>query len=507
MNILGDYNKSEVLKYIKHVGIYLRRSRGDIDTDLEKHSEVIYDFVKKNKLKYVEYKEIGSGSTITERVEIKHLIKDIKEELFDAIIVFDWDRLTRGSAADAEKITGALRLSGTLVITMSPFNVYDMNDESDEEMLSYKSFFANREYKIITKRMHNGKKIGARMGLFVYGVPNYGYSYNKDVKGLEPDKEESKVFRRMVDGYINGKSLNKIATELNDMNVPSPRGKKWNGNTIKNIITNEVYLGRIISNKTSGVKLSQNPDGTKKPFKEHPKDEWIVVENCHEPLMNEDELMQIREILRSKANHHNGNGRNTLSGLVKCGLCGETLTIQKSDGNTFFKKCGKCKDNKGGGTYLVEDILKNRLKDFRKTLLQNKDRLHSQKSRLGEIEGKIRSLERDNEKHNKAINRIQAAFEEGEGIYDDLNEVKDRVKERRNKISNNSEEISYLVNKLNNANNSSEKDKIKRIEELYKEISSGENPAVINKLYKEIVHKIEWLRTSNDRINIKIYIK
>lgn len=497
-------NKYEVMKYIKTVAVYLRKSRGDVDEDLKKHSNVIYEFINKHKWKYVEYKEIGTGSSISERTEIKYLLRDIKDGLFDAVVVFDYDRLGRGSATDQERIQNTLRMADTLVISLNPFEVYNMNSESDEEMIDFKGFLARREYKLITKRLQSGKKIGARMGNWVYSTAPFGYDYNPEIKGLIVNKYEKKILRNILSQYLNGASLNKIATQLNEKNIPSPRNKKWTGNTIKNILTNDVYMGKIISNKTSGVRPSKNPDGTKKPFKEHPKDEWIIVENCHESLLTEGEIMKVREILKSKTNHRNGNGKNSLSGLVQCGLCKQTMNIQRNGEYIGFKKCSHCNKNKGGEVYLVEDILKNRLGKLKDLLIQSK-RKRNDAGGVKKVDEKIVELQREVNAHNAAIDRIKQGYEDG--IYEDVNEMKERIKERRNKISDINNEISYLNKKKKELSNSNSDDKIKLIEKFYEELNSDNTPAEMNKIYKQIIRKIEWTRLDNENVNIKMYIK
>ncbi|WP_079709720.1 recombinase family protein [Paraliobacillus ryukyuensis] len=498
--MIKQHNKYDVLNYIKNVGIYIRRSRGDIEEDLVKHKKVIDEFVAERKWKFVEYKEIGTGSSISERIEIKQLLKDVEEGLFDAVIVFDYDRLGRGSATDEETIQKTFRLSDTIVISMNPFELYDFNNESDEEMIDFKGFLARREYKLISKRLQMGKKIGARMGNWVFSTTPYGYDYNPELKGLVINQEESNIFRRMLDAYISGDSLNKIATDLNTDNIPSPRGKIWNGNTIKNILTNESYLGWIVSNKTSGVRDSQNPDKIKKPFKEHPRDEWIIVKNCHEPLMTEDEINEVKYILSQKTRHRSGNNVNSLSGIVKCAKCEKTLTIQKNKSSILLKKCSNC-GNMGGEAYLVEDLIKHQLKMVKKVLVEKKKKQKSD-NLSNNIDSQVESINTQIKKQQQAIENIEEAFEDG--LYD-VEKTKEKLMKRRNKISELEDQKKYLLSKKKKSNK--KENKIKAIEKFYSEIDQASNPSDINKLYKTVIDKVEWLRKDKDNINVKIYFK
>lgn len=103
--------------YIKFVAIYLRKSRGDLEKDLEKHKLVLIDICKKNGWKYVLYEEVESGESISMRPVMQRLLNDIINEVYDAVLVIDIDRLGRGDMGDQDTIKKAFAKSDTLVIT------------------------------------------------------------------------------------------------------------------------------------------------------------------------------------------------------------------------------------------------------------------------------------------------------------------------------------------------------------------------------------------------------
>ena len=114
-------------------------------------------------------KEIGSGSTIKDRPVMQQLLNDVGE-LFDAVVVVDLDRLSRGSGADNDRIL-SLKTSNTLVVVESPYQILDANNESDEDMIVFKGMIARMEFKQIVKRLKVGKRMKKDTGLWVSSAP------------------------------------------------------------------------------------------------------------------------------------------------------------------------------------------------------------------------------------------------------------------------------------------------------------------------------------------------
>jgi DNA invertase Pin-like site-specific DNA recombinase len=107
---------------IEDVAIYLRKSRGETEKDLDKHSDALIEICNDKGWKYEIYKEIVSGDTIEMRPIIQQLLEDVEDDLYDAVMVIDQDRLSRGGTADSESIKETLVNSKTYLLNkMSSF--------------------------------------------------------------------------------------------------------------------------------------------------------------------------------------------------------------------------------------------------------------------------------------------------------------------------------------------------------------------------------------------------
>ena len=214
---------------IKYVAMYLRKSRGEED-DLAKHEVILEDICTKNNWKYVQYKEIGSSDSIELRPEMKKLLYDIEKETYDAVLVVDYDRLSRGDMGQQDKIKKIFRKANTLIIT--PNKIYDLNNEIDDTYTDFQGLIARQEYKMITKRLRQGKKIGAKMGNWTNGSPPFGYSYERykdkyNEKGLVINDDEAEIYRYIIQKALAGETANSIAWDLNKKGIRTRQYKLW----------------------------------------------------------------------------------------------------------------------------------------------------------------------------------------------------------------------------------------------------------------------------------------
>ena len=85
------------------------------------------------------------------------------------------------------------------------------------------------------------------------------YGYNIGANGeLVINPDEAAVVRWIFDRYLNGDSLGKIATGLEEQGIPSPTGKpKWNREALNKLLSNEKYTGRVLLQKTISTGGSQ----------------------------------------------------------------------------------------------------------------------------------------------------------------------------------------------------------------------------------------------------------
>lgn len=327
-----------VYNVVRDVAVYLRLSRdetkGKVDV-LANHEAELTAFAKRNNWRITIYKEIGSSETIADRPEMTRLLADIDQDYYDACLVMDFDRLTRGDEVETGQIKRIFKQSETLIVT--PTKVYDLNTEQGILMSDFESLIARMEYRTIKKRLARGKRLAAKRGLWSNGTPPLGYVYNRNTKTLDTDQAKVPLYNRIKSMFLDdGMSCKNIAMALNKDGIPSPKRKSWTQSTIYRLLLSETHAGRIV--------FGRRKHNAKGILVNVPRENWIIVQGNHEVLKTEDEHRRIVETLEAKQMIPVGAraGKYALSGLVKCIKCGRYHQMTRNGKQTVYvRKCSK----------------------------------------------------------------------------------------------------------------------------------------------------------------------
>ncbi len=196
----------------------------------------------------------------------------------------------------------------------------------------------------------NGKK---KKGEFIGAFASYGYIKDpKDKHKLIIDEVAAKIVRKIFYWNVN-EGLGKIAIchRLNDLGILNPTGHKklelgqnyknfgiqdntytWTPSTIRNILNNEVYIGNTVQGKrrTKSYKVHK--------IETVPKEEWIRVENTHEPIIDKDIFEKAQEM--SKRDTKVSQRTKELSvwaGFIKCADCKRAMNKKSSTNKSGSK--------------------------------------------------------------------------------------------------------------------------------------------------------------------------
>jgi len=132
---------------------------------------------------------------------------------------------------------------------------------------------AELERETIRERTMRGTLEKARRGLKPSGPINFGFRRDAAaLGGLAVDEGEAATVRRIFEWLAAGDSLRAIEHRLNAQGIPSPRGGRWTATTIRNIVMNDLYLGRGVHNRRQRV---EEPEGEKTSLELRPEAEWI----------------------------------------------------------------------------------------------------------------------------------------------------------------------------------------------------------------------------------------
>ncbi|WP_440109922.1 recombinase family protein [Paenibacillus sp. QZ-Y1] len=480
---------------IKHVAVYLRKSRGDEEKDLEKHRAELLAMCGQNNWAFVEYAEVGTADSISMRPKMTELMSDIEQGMFDAVLVIHIDRLSRGDEVDRATLSKLFARSETLLVT--PQRVYDYNNDTDMLMAEFEGMMARMEYKQIARRFRQGKARNAKQGLWSNGVPPFPYIRNPQTGRAEPVEENLPTYRFMVEKCMSGWSSTDIAWELNKMGIRSPRDGMWNPAVVRRILCDEVHLGKVVVGKKR--KMSNTGDLVYKP-----KDEWIIYNNCHTAVKTQLEHDKIMFIISSqiKTPKASRSGKNALSGLVICGKCKHTMSIQKRTGrsydtlkscthrNPFGERCSNLGDRSDVVTNFILNALIIKKKQIEDAIAEGLS--SSDMSNLADIaQTKVQEIK----KQENAIERIHDFLEDGTYTKEKYLERLNRANEILNKLE---EEYRVIKTQLDNTLNAKNEDMLISVNDVLDQISETKDPKELNRAYKSIIHNVIWSKNDFD---------
>lgn len=497
------------------VCIYLRKSRADEEIErtlgegetLRKHRQALLKFAKENNLNIIDIKEeIVSGDSLFFRPKMLELLKEVEANKYNGVLVMDIDRLGRGGMKDQGIILDAFKESNTKIIT--PSKTYDLNNEYDEEMTEFKTFFARRELKSITKRMQGGRTRSVEDGNYIGTNPPLGYDihYVNKSRTLKINDEEANIIRIIFNMYSENNGATSISEYLNGLNLKTKAGNKFSPSSVLAILKNPIYTGKITWKKRE-EKKSKTP-GKTKDCRTRPKSEWIISNGKHKAIIDENLFNMCQEILNNR--YHipyqlYNKPVNPFSGLITCGICGKKMTMRPSRGINRLMCVHKCGNVSSRFDY-VEKGLIDKLQEY----------LQNYKFKISDEcdKNKLDLLTKQKDLMKKEIFTLKkqksSLFDFLErGIYDEATFL-ERSRNLDSRIQSSEKKYNDILKELKLEQNTVSKEDITIFESAIVAYKSTDNVELKNKLLKSILSKIEYKKDKSCKENecyITIYPK
>lgn len=350
-------NENSISKKNWSVALYIRLSQEDSDNGEEKQESnsvtsqktLLNEFIEEHDdlIVYDIYIDDGFTGTDFNRPSFQRLLEDMKNRKINCVIVKDLSRLGRNYIEVGNYIEQVFPLFNIRFIAINDQVDSYKNPASTNTILVPFKNLINDEYcrdtSIKIRTSLNGKK---KKGEFIGAFPAYGYIKNpKDKHKLIIDEVAADIVRKIFYWNVN-EGLGKIAIchKLNDLGVLNPTGHKklelkqnynnygiqdntytWTPSTVRNILNNEVYIGNTVQGKRRT-----------KSYKVHkvetvPKEEWVRVENTHEPIIDKETFQKAQEMSRRDTKASQRTERLSVwAGFLKCADCKRAMNKKSS---------------------------------------------------------------------------------------------------------------------------------------------------------------------------------
>ena len=521
--------------------LYLRKSRADAEAEergegetLARHEKVLLELAKKLQLNITKiYKELVSGETIAARPVMQQLLTEVESGLWDGVLVMEVERLARGDTVDQGIMAQTFKFSGTKIIT--PMKTYNPNDEYDEEYFEFGLFMSRREYKTINRRLQRGRLASVKEGKYVGNRAPYGYKRVKleNDKGytLTPVPEEADAVRMIFDLYTTGEQkedgsmhrlgVSLIARRLNALKIPSKTGGVWVPASVRDILINPVYIGKVRWNWRPSVKKMINGKVTV----QRPRagaEECTIADGLHPAILSKPVFDKAQELMAHNPPRPVGERntvKNPLGGLVVCGKCGRRMVRRpyppdRNQPDTLMCTATSC-NNISAPLHQVEESILDALKDWAGTYKLTWTNVDNQKkARQTDAKQKtLKRLEAERTELDKQRDSIHTLLEQGVYTTDVFLERSQVLSQR---IEQNKTDRAVLKDEIakEQAREKSRQDIIPKIERLIETYNTLPSAQAKNDMLRDVVEKVIYVkdtkgsrRTPSDDFEVTVYPK
>ncbi len=383
---------------VYNTGLYLRLSCEDEGSgqsmSIQNQKDYLLNYILERGWNIVDiYIDDGYSGLNFDRPAFKRMIADIESKKIDLVITKDLSRLGRDYIDTGYYIERYFPQKGIRYIALSD-GIDTFEQSANNDMTPFKSVLNDMYAKDISKKIRTVMDTKRVNGQFIGAFAPFGYSKDPNDKNkLIVDNCASEIVQRIYRMYLDGYSMTSIANILTHEGIPTPTEYKrtvqklsyvnvnikyhvWRIETVKSILSNPTYIGNMAQHRSEKVSYKMNK------FKKIPRQDWIVAENTHNPIVKKEDYEAVQERLKQKAQlfYKTERENHLLGGIVFCGDCHMPMTFRRSGSKKEFicicsgySRFGKekCQRNTIKESVLNEYVL-NHLREVSTQAIKNK---------------------------------------------------------------------------------------------------------------------------------------
>lgn len=419
-----------------------------------------------------EYVDDGiSGTTDDEREDFQRMLSDIKKGRINCVIVKDLARSFRNYSDQGYYLDDWFPRFNVRFISLyhQPLDSYKEPQNMRSIAVPIQGVLNENHCAETSDKVREVFDMKRRNGEHIGSFAAYGYIKDpNDKNALVVDEEAAEVVRDIFAKFLDGMSKNAIVHYLNEHGVLSPAAYKrerlglkyqnpsidpakrplWGAVTITTILKNRMYCGDMVQGRYRV-----------KSYKIHvqevvPEDEWYIVENTHEAIIDRDIFVKVqRLLLRDTRTAPQKKQIYLFSGFLRCADCGKAMTRSKVGGTVYYY-CRTYKDQSKNAC-TKHTIKHNRLEaavlyavqqqvylavDYTKTI-ERINRAPLVKSQSKKLADAIEQKERELSKIARYKQAIYQDWKDGEISHSDYRHMKEDYEEQ-------AEALNEVIDKL-----------------------------------------------------------
>lgn len=395
----------------------------------------------------------AAGISETNRPGLNAMLVAVAAGGVDQVLAEATDRIARHQG-DSFTIRERLNYAGARLFTLSDGEITEING-------TFKGLMDSQFRKELGAKIKRGQRGTVAQGRSPAGLA-YGYRTANRIddrgqpeRGLrEVDREQAAVVQRIFAEYRKGLSPRMIAERLNLAGVAGPRGNEWRASTISGdrkrgngILQNQLYIGRLVHNRTSKV---IEPISRTERIRPNSEAEWLFQDVPHLRIID-DETWDAVALLRGRHACHSAQAarrpKRMLSGLVECGECGGGwIVLGRNQMGCGARRGGaQCGNNRTIMVPLLETRvlagLQERMLDPELVAIFVKEYHEERARRSVDMRRERAKLSRKHQEATQKVERLVTAIAEGAGSFAEIKDVMHKARADRDALA---EQLSTL---------------------------------------------------------------
>ena len=345
--------------------LYLRLSRDDGNktesNSIASQREILKEYVKRypDMEIYDIYVDDGYSGGNFDRPDFKRMMDDIYAGKVNCIVVKDLSRFARNHTEGGlylDKVFVKLKVRFIAVNNQIDIGIGGIKSLGEFMQVGFSNMINESQLASTSVNVRGTLNLRRQQGKFIGSFSTYGYLKDpNDKHHLIIDEETAPIVRMIFERFIAGESIIGITKDLNEMGIPNPSMYKkqkgmnykhptgrsndglWPDSSVRRILQNRMYVGDMVQGKntTYSYKIKQ--------CRAIPKEEWIIVEGTHEPIISHETFDNAQELFNKHIRKSpKKNSVDLFSGLVRCADCRRVMnkkTNQHSYGTYHYYRC------------------------------------------------------------------------------------------------------------------------------------------------------------------------
>lgn len=481
---------SKTTSIIWYIALYIRLSREDgndvsisVDNQLKELNTYLENFEGMYEIVDT-YIDDGYTGTDSNRENFQRMLKDINSKRVNCVIVRDPSRLSRNyleAGMYMEQLFVQLNVR-FISLSLPALDSYKNPEAMNSIAVPIQNVINDDFCRQTSQKIRGVFNMKRSRGEFIGAFAPYGYSKSPENKNcLIVDEEAADIVKKIFQWFVyEGMSKNGIVKKLNALGILNPTSYKnnkglkyhcrtgdndgmWSSRTISLMLCNEVYIGNMVQGRQ---KI--------KSYKVHeaiqvPKEEWFVVENTHEAIIEKETFDRAQELQkRDTRTAPNSKTLTLFAGLIKCADCRKAMSRTNAKGKIYYVcRTNRDKSKTACKTHSIrEDVLKEAiliaiqkqidLVEDMSQIIEDINTLPDLNNKSARLEKALRAKQMELSKNNTVLDNLYVDWKTGDITQEQFRRMKSKFEADTERITSSiqtiHEEIKLMEKGVTNDN-------------------------------------------------------